>query len=105
MNKRYEHKGKNLDRPIIRCILGKCLVDRGVHRAINPQQNSLSVHEFGENICQYHQQNGGAPMQLLDSYTPFYGRLRELEKQGSAVRHRASGRDYWKLIPSYKDET
>ena len=105
MNERYEHKGKNLDRPIIRYILRKCLVDRDVHRAINPQQNSLSVHEFRENIRQYHQQNGGAPMQLLDPYTPFYGRLRELERQGSAVRHRDSGRDYWKLIPSYKDET
>ena len=101
----YEHRGKPLNRPIVRAIFRKCLVDRDVHRTINPQQVSLTVLEFKENIFQYHQQNGGAPMQLMDTYTPFYGRLRELVKQGSAVQHKASGRDYWKLIPCYEDGT
>jgi len=104
MNQRYEHEGQPLNRPIIRAILRKCLVDSEVHRAINPQQNSLTVREFKDNICQYHEQNGGAPIQLLDTHTPFYGRLRELEGQGKAERYRNSGKDLWKLIPSYEDE-
>ena len=101
----YEHRKEPLNRPIIRAILRKCLVNRDVHRTINPQQVSLTVPEFKENIFQYHQHNGGAPMQLLDTRIPFYDILYELEEQDRAERYRASGKDYWKLIPSYEDET
>ena len=101
----YEHRGKPLNQPIIRAILRKCLVDRDVHRTINPQKDSLTVHEFKAKIQQYHQHNGGAPIRLQDSYTPFYDGLCKLEEQDSAERYRASGKDYWKLIPSYEDET
>ena len=52
----YEHRGKPLNRPIIRAIR-KCLVDRDVHRAINWQQKSLTVLEFKAKIQQYHQRN------------------------------------------------
>ena len=99
----YEHRGEPLNLPIIKAILRKCLVDREVHRAINPQQDSLTVHEFKAKICQYHERNEGAPIQLEDSYTPFYDALCKLEEQDGAERYRASGRDYWKLIPSYEN--
>jgi hypothetical protein len=101
----YKHRGKPLNRPIIRAILRKCLVDRDVHRAINPQQNSLTVLEFKENISQYHQRNGGAPPQLRDPRCYCYSSLRELEGQGRAERCRKSRSHYWKLIPSYEDNT
>ena len=101
----YEHRGQPLNRPIIRAILRKCLVDRDVHRAINPQQKSLTVLEFKENISQYHQYNGGAPPQLLDPRAYCYSSLRELKGQERAERYRESGRDYWKLIPCYEDNT
>ncbi len=99
----YEHRGEPLNRPIIRAIFRKCLVDRDVHRAINPQQVSLTVLEFKENISQYHQRNGGAPPRLLDPRAYCYSSLRELEGQERAERYRESGRDYWKLIPCYED--
>ena len=44
-------------------------------------------------------------LQLLDTRTPFYEILCELGEQDRAERYRASGKDYWKLIPSYEDET
>ena len=105
MKQQYEYEGQPLNRPIIREILRKCLIDSEIHRKINPQQKWLSVREFGENICHYHEQNGGAPIQLLDTHTPFYGRLRELEGQDKAERYRSSGKDLWKLIPSYENES
>ena len=100
----YEHRGKPLNRPIVRVIFRKCLVDREVHKTINPQQVSLTVLEFKENISQYHQRNGGAPPQLRDPRAYCYSSLRELEEQERAERYRESGKDYWKLIPSYEDE-
>ena len=90
----YKHRGKLLNQPIIRAILRKCLVDRDVHSAINPQQDSLTVHEFKAKIQQYHQRNGGAPIQLEDAYTPFYDALCKLEEQEKAERYRERGRDY-----------
>ena len=101
----YKHRGKPLNLPIIKAILRKCLVDRDVHRTINPQQDSLTVHEFKAKIQQYHQHNGGAPIQLEDAYTPFYDALCKLEEQDRAERYRERGRDYWKLIPCYEDGT
>ena len=105
MNEQYEYEGDNLNGPIVRAILRKCLVDRDVHRTINPQQVSLTVLEFKENISQYHQHNGGAPTQLLDRRAYCYNNLCELEGQERAERYRESGRDYWKLIPCYEDNT
>jgi hypothetical protein len=90
----YEHRGEPLNRTIVRAILRKCLVDTDVHRAINPQQVSLTVLEWKENISQYHQRNGGAPIQLEDAYTPFYDALCKLEEQEKAERYRERGRDY-----------
>ena len=105
MNERYEYEGKPLNRPIVRAVFRKCLVDREVHRAINPRQNSLTVLEFKENISQYHQRNGGAPTQLRDPRCYCYSSLRELEAKGRAERDRASRPHYWKLIPCYEDDT
>ena len=59
MNERYEYEGEPLNRLIVRAILRKCLVDTDVHRAINPQQVSLTVLEWKENISQYHQRKRG----------------------------------------------
>ena len=101
----YEHRGEPLNRTIIRAILRRCLVDRDVHRTINPQQRSLTVLEFKENISQYHQRNGGAPTQLRDRRAYCYSELRELEEQGRAERNRGSRTHYWKLIPCYEDDT
>ena len=95
----YEHRGRPLNRDIVRDILRKCLVDRDVHGEINPQQVSLTVLEFKENISQYHQHNGGEPTQLRDPRAYCYSELRELEKQGKAERDRESKPHYWKLIP------
>ena len=100
----YEHEGKPLNRSIVRAIFRKCLVDRDVHRAINPQQVSLTVLEFKENISQYHQRNGGAPPQLVDRRRYCYSSLRELEAKGRAERDKESKPHYWKLIPSYENE-
>ena len=97
----YEHRGEPLNLPIVRAILRKCLVDRDVHRTINPQQNSLTVLEFKAKIQQYHQRNGGAPPQLKDPRAYCYSELCELEKQGRAERDRESKPHYWKLIPCY----
>ena len=105
MNEQYEYEGDNLNRPIIRAILRKCLVDRDVHRTINPQQGSLTVLKFKKNISQYHQRNGGAPTQLRDPRWYCYSELCELEEQERAERYRESGKDYWKLIPCYEDNT
>ena len=98
----YEYRGEPLNRLIVRAILRKCLVDTDVHREINPQQVSLAVLEWKENISQYHQRNGGAPTQLLDRRVYCYSSLRELEEQGRAERYRESRTDYWKLIPCYE---
>lgn len=105
MNQQYEHEGQKLNKPIIRAILRKCLVDPEVHRTINPHLKSLTISRWRENIYQYHEKNGGAPIQLLERHAPFYGALRELERQGSAERYRSSGEDFWKLIPCYEDNT
>ena len=101
MNERYEYEGEPLNRLIVRAILRKSLVDRDVHRAINPQQVSLTVLEWKENISQYHQRNGGEPTQLRDPRAYCYSSLRELE-HGRAERYRESRTDYWKLIPCYE---
>ena len=101
----YEYKGQPLNRPIVRAILRKCLIDRGVHRAINPLQVSLTVLEFKENISQYHQSNGGAPPQLRDPRCYCYSSLCELEAKGRAERDKESKPHYWKLIPCYEDDT
>ena len=90
MSEEYEHREQPLDRPIVRAIFQKCLVDREVHRAINPQQVSLTVLEWKENISQYHQRNRGVPTQLLDRRVYCYSSLRELEEQGRAERDRES---------------
>ena len=105
MNEQYEYEGDNLNGPIIQAILRKCLVDRDIHRTINPQQVSLTVLEFKKNISQYHQRNGGAPTQLRDRRAYCYSSLCELEGQERAERYRESGKDYWKLIPCYEDNT
>ena len=101
----YAHRGEPLNLPIIKAILRKCLVDRDIHSAINPQQDSSTVHEFKAKIQQYHQRNGGAPIQLEDTYTPFASALIKLEEEDKAERYRERGRDYWKLIPCYEDDT
>ena len=98
----YEHRGEPLNRTIVRAILRKCLVDTDVHRAINPQQVSLTVMEWKENISQYHQRNGGEPTQLRDPRAYCYSSLRELQEQGRAKRYRESRTDYWELIPCYE---
>ena len=106
MNQQYEHEGQPLNRPIIRAILRKCLVDSEVHMAINPQQEWLTVREFGVNIRQYHKQNGGAPMRVRwPERGPFRDELSKLKKQGKAEVDRHSREHLWKLIPSYEDES
>ena len=105
MNERYEYEGEPLNRSIVRAIFRKCLVDSDVHRAINPQQGSLTVLEFKENISQYHQHNGGAPTHLRDPRCYCYSSLCELEAEVRAERDRSTRPHYWKLIPCYEDDT
>ena len=88
MRERYEHKGKSLDMPIIRDILG-CAIE--IENKLPQTSEWLSVNDVLDRVTEYHQQKGGAPHQLEEPQTQVGDTLRELVRWGRAERRRGDG--------------
>ena len=90
MTERYEYVGVPLNIPIVRFIL---------RNRLQLPVEWWSTNDFEESINQYHQENGGAPTELVNPHSAVYGVLRELVRQDILESYKEAGERYFR-VPS-----
>ena len=77
MSEEYKHKGRPLNKSIIRDIL---------NNKQPPPQEWLTIDDLTERIVQYHLDNGGEPPSIINPYLPTREILLELYGAGKIER-------------------
>lgn len=90
MTEKYEYVGVPLNIPVVRFIL---------RNRLQLPVEWWSTNHFEEKIDQYHQENGGAPTELINPHAAVYGVLRELVRQEILESYKEAGERYFR-VPS-----
>lgn len=88
MTERYEYVGIPLNIPVVRFIL---------RNRLQLPVEWWSTNDFEESINQYHQENGGAPTELVNPHSAVYGVLRELVRQEILESYKEAGQRYFRV--------
>lgn len=88
MTEKYEYVGVPLNIPVVRFIL---------RNRLQLPVEWWSTNDFEESINQYHQENGGAPTELVNPHSAVYGVLRELVRRKILESYKEAGERYFRV--------